>query len=192
MPEKVARSGQGAFIPCPFPDIYRTTTDPAKIPIIWSAGISPEGNGFGSYDGNATFYHMHLDGWDGIPDTPQKAMIEAMSWDEAAAWYYMNVNGIPVLHYPTQLADAVRASISSTYEGTSTDGYGLPFRSDMYKRSNVEGADLGTVRQGKYNKDGWAQFMLMKEITTGPGSEIYQKEYDDVWYTMCFPFDLTD
>lgn len=192
IPENVEKIGQGAFILCPFTDIYLTTTDPAKIPIIWSAGISPEGNGFGSYDGNATFYHMHLDGWDGIPDTPQKAMIEAMSWDEAAAWYYMNVNGIPVLHYPTQLADAVRASISSTYEGTSTDGYGLPFRSDMYKRSNVEGADLGTVGTGKYTKDGWAQFMLMKELTSGPGSEIYQKEYDDVWYTMCFPFDLTD
>ena len=192
IPENVAKIGQGAFILCPFTDIYLTTTDPAKIPIIWSAGISPEGNGFGSYDGNATFYHMHLDGWDGIPDTPQKATIEAMSWDEAATWYYINVNGIPVLHYPTQLADAVRASISSTYEGKSTDGYGLPFRSDMYKRSNVEGADLGTVGTGKYTKDGWAQFMLMKEIAAGPGSEIYQKEYDDVWYTMCFPFDLTD
>lgn len=192
IPENVAKIGQGAFILCPFTDIYLTTTDPAKIPIIWSAGISPEGNGFGSYDGNATFYHMHLDGWDGIPDTPQKEMIEAMSWDEAVTWYYINVNGIPVLHYPTQLANAVRASISSTYEGKSTDGYGLPFRSDMYKRSNVEGADLGTVGTGKYTKDGWAQFMLMKELTSGPGSEIYQKEYDDVWYTMCFPFDLTD
>ena len=192
IPENVEKIGQGAFILCPFTDIYLTTTDPAKIPIIWSAGISPEGNGFGSYDGKATFYHMHLDGWDGIPDTPQKATIEAMSWDEAVTWYYINVNGIPVLHYPTQLADAVRASISSTYEGTSTDGYGLPFRSDMYKRSNVEGADLGTVGTGKYTKDGWAQFMLMKELTSGPGSEIYQKEYDDVWYTMCFPFDLTD
>ena len=46
---------------------------------------------------------------------------------------------------------------------------------------------------GKYTKDGWAQFMLMKEyVTTGPNPEVYQKEYDDVWYTMCFPFDLTD
>ena len=192
IPENVEKIGKNAFKLCPFTDLYLTTTDPAKIPMVWSAGISEPGNGFGSFDGDCTFNHGHLDGWEGIPDTPQKAMLEAMTWDEAVAWYYIHVNGIPVLHYPTQLADAVRAQISSTYEGTTKDSYGIPFRSDMYKRSNVEGADLGTVGQGKYTKDGWAQFMLMKETNSGPGSEIYQKEYDDVWYTMCFPFDLTD
>ena len=192
IPENVQKIGQNAFSLCPFTDIYLTTTDPAKIPTVWSAGISDPGNGFGSFDGKCSFNHGHIDGWEGIPDTPQKAMLEAMSWDEAVAWYYIHVNGIPVLHYPTQLKDAVRATISSTYEGTSSDGFGLPFRSDMFKRSNVEGADLGTVGEGKFTKDGWAQFMLMKETTSGPGSEIYQKEYDDVWYTMCFPFDLTD
>lgn len=192
IPENVEKIGKQAFRLCPFTDIYLTTTDPAKIPLIWSAGISEAGNGFGNYDGNSTFYHMHLDGWDGIPDTPQKALLEAMTWDEAAEYYYTHVNGIPVFHYPKQLADAVRAQISSTYEGTTTDGYGIPFRSDMYKRSNVEGADLGTIGQGKYTKDGWAQFMLMKEFTTDPGGDVYTKKYEDVWYTMCFPFDLTD
>ena len=192
IPENVVQIGKGAFILCPFTDIYLATDDPAKIPLIWSAGISEAGNGFGNYDGNATFYHMHLDGWDGIPDTPQKAMLEEMTWDEATVYYYTHVNGIPVFHYNKKVADAVRAQISATYGATTTDGYGLPLRSDMYKRSNVEGADLGTVGQGKYTRDGWAQFMLMKEFSTDPGSEVYQKEYEDVWYTMCFPFDLTD
>ncbi len=192
IPENVEQIGQRAFTLCPFTDIYLTTTDPAKIPLIWSAGISEAGNGFGSFDGNSTFYHMHLDGWDGIPDTPQKAELETMSWDEAAAYYYIKVNGIPVFHYPSQLADAVRAYISGTYAATTTDGYGLPLRSDMYKRSNVEGADLGTVGQGKYTRDGWAQFMLMKEFSTNPGDDVYQREFEDVWYTICYPFDLTD
>ena len=192
IPENVEKIGKQAFRLCPFTDIYLTTTDPAKIPLIWSAGISEAGNGFGNYDGNSTFYHMHLDGWDGIPDTPQKALLEQMTWDEATEYYYTHVNGIPVFHYPKQLADAVRAQISSTYEGTTTDGYGIPFRSDMYKRSNVEGADLGTIGEGKYTRDGWAQFMLMKEFTTDPGGDVYTKKYEDVWYTMCFPFDLTD
>ena len=197
IPENVQKIGQRAFTLCPFTDIYLTTTDPAKIPLIWSAGISEVNNGFGNYDTNSTFYHMHLDGWDGIPDVPQKAMLEDMTWDEAAEYYYTHVNGIPVFHFNKQLADAVRAQISSTYAAhtkADTDGksYGLPLRSDMYKRSNVEGADLGTVGIGKYTRDGWAQFMLMKEFSTDPGSEVYQKEYEDVWYTMCFPFDLTD
>ena len=192
IPENVEKIGQGAFILCPFTDIYLTTTDPAKIPLIWSAGISEPGNGFGSFDGRASFYHMHLDGWDGIPDTPQKAMLEQMTWDEAAEYYYTHVNGIPVFHFNKQLADAVRAQISATYAATSTDGYGLPLRSDMYKRSNVEGADLGTVGQGKYTRDGWAQFMLMKEFSTDPGDDVYQREFEDVWYTICYPFDLTD
>ncbi len=192
IPENVEKIGKGAFILCPFTDIYLTTTDPAKIPLIWSAGISEPGNGFGNYDGNATFYHMHLDGWDGIPDTPDKAMLEAMTWDEATAYYFTHVNGIPVFHFNKNLADAVRSQISATYAAHTTDGYGLPLRSDMYKRSNVEGADLGTVGQGKYTRDGWAQFMLMKEFSTDPGDDVYQKEFEDVWYTICYPFDLTD
>ena len=192
IPENVEKIGQNAFTLCPFTDIYLTTTDPTKIPIIWSCGISENGNGFGNYDGKSTFYHMHLDGWDGIPDTPQKEMLEAMNWDQAVEYYYTHVNGIPVLHYPKALADQVRAQISTTYEGHSSDGYGLPFRSDMFKRSNVAGADLGTIGQGKYTQDGWAQFMLMKEFTTDPGGDVYPKYYEDVWYTMCFPFDLTD
>jgi hypothetical protein len=62
----------------------------------------------------------------------------------------------------------------------------------MDKRDNIPGADLGTACTGKYTQDGWAQFMLMKEYTTDPGGDVYKKEYDDVWYTMCFPFDLSD
>lgn len=192
IPANVEQIGQRAFTLCPFTDIYLATEDPTKLPLIWSAGISTAGNGFGNYDGNSTFYHMHLDGWDGIPDTPQKALLEAMSWDEAAEYYYTHVNGIPVFHYNEKVADAVWAQISATYAATTTDGYGLPLRSDMYKRSNVEGADLGTVGTGKYTRDGWAQFMLMKEFTTDPGGDVYKREYEDVWYTMCFPFDLTD
>ncbi|MBO6253889.1 MAG: hypothetical protein J6O49_09605, partial [Bacteroidaceae bacterium] len=70
--------------------------------------------------------------------------------------------------------------------------YGLPKRVDMDKRDNIPGADLGTSGTGKYTRDGWAQFMMMKEYTTDPGGDVYKKEYDEVWYTMCFPFDLSD
>ncbi len=193
IPENVEKIGQCAFKLCPFTDIYLTTTDPAKIPYVWSAGTKFEG----SFDGNCTFHHGHIDGWEGGVDRYESEINNVMTWDEAASFYYVNWNGMPVLHFPSQLAEKVRSSISSQYAmKTKADEngvqYGLPLRVDMTKRDNIPGADLGTAGTGKYTQDGWAQFMLMKEMAAGPGSEIYQKEYDDVWYTMCFPFDLSD
>lgn len=192
IPENVEKIGKCAFRLCPFTDIYLTTTDPAKIPYVWSAGTK-----FTAFDGNCTFHHGHLDGWEGGVDGYKDEIDGVMTWDEAAPFYYMNWNGMPVLHFPSQLADKVRSSISSQYAmKTKADEngvqYGLPMRVDMDRRDNIPGADLGTAGTGKYTQDGWAQFMLMKEMAAGPGNEIYQKEYDDVWYTMCFPFDLTD
>lgn len=193
IPENVEKIGQNAFTLCPFTDIFLTTTDPDKIPVIWSAGT---GQDFAGFDERSTFYNSHIFGWSGIPDTPQAGMLAQMTWDEAADYYYMNVNGCPVLHYPSQLANKVRADISSTYHAhTKADDtgktYGLPLREDMNSRAQIPGAG-DSENKGLYTQNGWAQFMLMKEYTTGPESEVYQKEYDDVWYTMCFPFDLTD
>jgi hypothetical protein len=191
IPENVKQIGQKAFVGCPFTDIYLTTTDPENIPLVWSAGT-----GFGTtaatFDGNCTFNHGHVDGWEGGLSNEHKAEVQTMTFDEAADIYYMHWNGMPVLHYPEQLAEKVRAQISSTYAMESTDHYGLPDREDMIKRSDIAGADLGTAGAGKYTQDGWAQFMLMKEFTTKPGGDVYPKYYEDVWYTMCFPFDLTD
>ncbi len=187
IPENVDKIGQCAFRLCPFTDIYLTTTDPAKIPQVWSAGTK-----FTAFDGNCTFHHGHLDGWEGGVDGYKAQIDGVMTFDEAAPFYYMQWNGMPVLHFPSQLAEAVRSQISSTYAMTSSDGYGLPMRVDMDKRDNIPGADLGSSGAGKYTRDGWAQFMLMKEFSTNPGGDLYFKEYDDVWYTMCFPFDLSD
>lgn len=187
IPENVDKIGKAAFNLCPFTDIYLTTTDPAKIPMVWSAGTK-----FTAFDGNCTFYHGHLDGWEGGVDGYKTQIDGVMTFDEAAPFYFMHWNGMPVLHFPSQLAEAVRSQISSTYAMTSSDGYGLPMRVDMDKRDNIPGADLGSSGAGKYTRDGWAQFMLMKEFSTDPGGDLYFKDYDDVWYTMCFPFDLSD
>ena len=106
---------------------------------------------------------------------------------------FIHVNGLPVLHYPEQLADKVRADISANYHGHSSDtpSLGLPTAADMHARETAGGADVGTSGQGIYTRDGWAQFMLMKAIAKD-NPEVYTKKYEDVWYTMCFPFDLTD
>ena len=189
IPGNVDKIGKAAFNLCPFTDIYLTTTDPAKIPQVWSAGTN-----FLAFDGNCTFYHGHLDGWEGGVDAYESDINGVMTFDEAAPFYFMNWNGMPVLHFPSQLAEKVRSQISSTYAMKSADNpaYGLPLRVDMDKRDDIPGADLGSSGAGKYTRDGWAQFMLMKEFSTDPGGDLYFKEYDDVWYTMCFPFDLSD
>lgn len=198
IPSNVEKIGQKAFCLCPFTDIYLTTTDSDKIPEMWSAG------NFMSYDDRASFNHGHFDGWEGFNDEVYKT-VEGMTWDEATAWYYININGLPVLHYPEELADKVKAQISSNYRAkTAEDGdgnkYGLPGdRNDMFKRSaeniesTYEGVDLlDDNNKGKYTQDGWAQFVLMKTYKPGGEDIVYTKEYSDVWYTMCFPFDLTD
>ena len=194
IPENVEKIGQNAFTLCPFTDIYLTTTDPDKIPFIWSAGT---GQDFDGFDSRSTFYNSHIFGWSGIPDTPDAPKLAQMTWDEAADYYFTNVNGCPVLHYPSQLAEKVREDISGTYHAhTKADEtgkeYRLPLRADMNSRAQIP--DCGdSENKGKYTQNGWAQFMLMKAyVTNGPTPEVYQKEYDDVWYTMCFPFDLSD
>ena len=198
IPSNVEKIGQQAFCLCPFTDIYLTTTDPDRIPLMWSAGL------FTNFDGRASFNHGHFDGWEGFSDNFHE-IVEGMTWDEAVEWYYVHVNGLPVLHYPEALADKVKAQISSTYRSkTAADEngnkYGLPGdRNDMNKRSadNIEstysGVDLlDENNKGKYTQDGWTQFVLMKAYKPGGESIVYTKEYSDVWYTMCFPFDLTD
>jgi hypothetical protein len=197
IPSNVRQIGRCAFTLCPLTDIFLTTTDPEKIPIMWSAGSSEN---YLSISGNCSFYNSAMNGWGTIQGLNINAHnyqhLENMTWDEAVAWYFIHENGLPVLHYPKQLADKVRANISKTYHThTKADEngvqYGLPIFEDLDKRGRISGADLGDAN-GKWTTDGWAQFLLMKEFTTDPGHDVYQKEYKDVWYTMCFPFDLTD
>lgn len=198
IPANVEKIGQRAFRLCPFTDIYLTTTDPAKIPVVWSVGNFTEGAG---YDENASFHMGHYFGWGGFSDNTGDNVNRIMTWDEAAAWYYIHVNGLPVLHYPKQLADKVKAIISTHYDATSSDGYKLPAnREDMSSRaaqqimSNYSDVTdlLASDGKGRYTQNGWAQFVLMKEYVPGNEDIVYTKEYSDVWYTMCFPFDLTD
>ena len=187
IPENVDKIGKDAFRLCPLTDIYLTTTDPNKIPLIFTGG-----NTFQNW-GTSSFYNGHYNGWTQLPSSADdKTKIEKLTWEEAVEWYFIHCNGIPVLHYPKQLAKKVRSYISTYYHAHSKDGKGLPMQSDMNLRATADGANVGTSGQGRYTRDGWAQFMLMEEYDPNTEDEVYSKEYDDVWYTMCFPFDLTD
>lgn len=189
IPENVDKIGMDAFRLCPFTDIYLTTTDPEKIPIVFTGG-----NSFNGWGAGASFHHGHYDGWEALSGIHPGNEPDGMTWDEAVEWYYVHANGLPVLHYPKELAGKVRADISANYHSHSSDtpSLGLPTSQDMHARETAGGANVGTAGSGIYTRDGWAQFMLMKEYTTDPGGDVYTKKYEDVWYTMCFPFDLTD
>ncbi len=190
IPSNVEKIGKKAFRLCPITDFYLTTTDPDKIPEVWSLGTS-----YTSFDSNCTFYNSHLWGWqtiNGVDAEDDRQLLATMTWDQATTWYYSMISGMAVLHYPEELAAKVRASISDTYSAESSDHVKLPMWQDVSKRDNIPGADLGSSGTGTWTKDGWAQFLLMKGYQPGEEDIVYTKEYSDVWYTMCFPFDLTD
>jgi hypothetical protein len=203
IPANVEKIGMRAFKLTALRNVYLTTTDPAKVPVIFTGGTSWD-------DDRSTFSINEMEGYNTIPwnDTnPYTAGLHTMTWDEAIEWYYVHVNCMTILHYPTELADKVKAIISSHYGTRSSDGYGLPIKDgdgddqandpsdDRIRRATGEGlVDLGTSgnQGGIWTNDGWVQFLLMKEFNPGEESKVYTKNYKDVWYTMCFPFELTD
>lgn len=196
IPENVEKIGKGAFSLTALTDVYLTTTDPMKVPEIWTAGTSWS-------DNDATFSVNQLYGNNAIPWDLNEAIqkgLNNMTWDEAVEYYYAHSNRIAQLHYPSELAGKVLATISEGYGAHTKDGEGLPVKNEAnHDQDRRATGDNGAVSMGTsdgkgfYTNDGWAQFLLMKEyVPNKPGGDVFTKEYDDVWYTMCFPFDLTD
>lgn len=188
IPENVEKIGKAVFSLTALKDVYLTTKDPAKIPVIFSAGTNWA-------DNDCTFSINEEYGNNSIPYND--VGYGDMTWDEAVDYLFTHSNRIAVLHFPDELAEKVRASISNQYDYTTGDRYKIPSMRNVATwgqnlRGNIPGADLGNATTGTYSQDGWAQFLLMKAYDPDTETEVFEKEYDDVWYTMCFPFDLTD
>jgi len=125
IPENVEKIGMAAFYLCGLTDVYLTTKDPAKVPVIYTHGR----NFSGGDDG--TFYKAHYNGINSCPNQNEVHQeFNQMTWDEAAAWYYSHCNLIATLHYPEELTDKLKADLCDLYdfrcEVTSEGGYGLP------------------------------------------------------------------
>lgn len=194
IPAGVHKIGMGAFALTALTDVYLMAEDIADVPIIYTAG-SDWGDGKSTFNRNTMESNNTLN-WDGDGNFGGKSSkkVNEMTFDEAAEAYFAYCNRMAALHFSPKIADVVLAEISSHYGCTSTDGYGIPVMStgDSGKRANAMGLqDMGSAGQGIYTQYGWAQFLIQKEFTPDH-PEVYTKEYDDVWYTMCFPFDLTD
>ncbi len=222
IPNGVRKIGKQAFGLCPLTDVYLTTTNPEEVPEIWTAGNDwQDGNStFGAntmYGNNGIPWNSLPDNWNtwkpgtkNIDENGREVADGAtnrinITWEDAVELYYTHASGMAALHYPVDLADKLLAGLSATYNTISSDGFGLPAKcplgthtddtnyNDLKKRASGNFGEryMGKAGEGIYTSDGWAQFLLMKEFS--PEKPIvYTREYDDVWYTMCFPFDLTD
>ncbi|MBR3530171.1 MAG: leucine-rich repeat domain-containing protein [Bacteroidaceae bacterium] len=222
IPSGVRKIGKQAFVLCPLTDIYLTTTNPDEVPEIWTAGNDwgDLNSTFGAntmYGNNSIPWNSLPNNWNtwkpGTKNIDENGREVAdgttnrinITWEDAVELYYAHACGMAALHYPVDLADKLLASLSATYNTISSDGFGLPSKcplgthtdqtpyNDSNKRASGNNGQryMGEAGQGIFTSDGWAQFLLMKEFTPD-NPVIYTKEYDDVWYTMCFPFDLTD
>lgn len=91
------------------------------------------------------------------------------------------------------------------HEPTGTTGYGDDYAKRLqaaFEKAQVEGGSTnGIIKDGdktgtevdeyKQSAAGWKQFILMKGESQTTPSQILTRQYDDTWYTMCFPFNLT-
>lgn len=74
--------------------------------------------------------------------------------------------------------------------GPDADGLYYPTSYDYMMRL-AAGSQNGTSRGNVASAWGWRQFPLAASIGD-MGEEEFTKEYDDTWYTMCFPWKMTD
>ena len=77
-------------------------------------------------------------------------------------------------------ADVVNTSDTYTYSITNEDGSTTTINSSVWANEGSEPSRIG-----------WRQFVLMSGFDPQE-DEVYAKDYDDTWYTFCFPADLTD
>lgn len=96
--------------------------------------------------------------------------------------------------------------LSDFYAFVDKEGLHWPshnlFEAELRRRmglmsDNLNSSTLGlisTCSQGENDTDGsklaWRQFVWMHGYA--PHEEVYKNEYDDTWYTICFPFDCSD
>ncbi|MBR1402324.1 MAG: leucine-rich repeat domain-containing protein [Prevotella sp.] len=197
IPENVRRIGQSAFTNCSgLTDVYVTGT--TVIPEIWCAP-----HDINNQDEPSTFTRNHLINAMSDPHTQSAFQFTptgtgegttALTWDEAALQYEKDGSHAIRLHYPEGYENVYDdPTITANYGVTTSDNLKLPTLDHgdydaRYAAADVTGAEEG---HGCYTSTGWKQFALQKAFAP-EGGEVFKKKYDDTWYTMCFPWDLTD
>ncbi len=125
--------------------------------------------------------------------------------------------GMAALHYPAdfkadEIESAFKISISDNYGYETSDGVKVPSNNHGYYngqgyddyipgQSMSKYSDYGRricaaepdnnedIKKTFLSKTGWRQFALIK---ANSAENELEKKYKEVWYTMCFPFNLDD
>ncbi len=99
---------------------------------------------------------------------------------------------LPLLYLPQTYAIDPYQNGSNPLQGPDADNRYYPAQSDFVVRmaAGATGTNSGAT-DGIASQWGWRQFPLSSSVEE-IGEIPFQKEYDDTWYTMCFPWQMID
>ena len=189
IPEKVKTIGEGAFVLSnSLRDIYLLGK---TAPTIVDAYTDKEGvKHNGSFD-EATLYNS------GAALAPTKTTGTREDY-----WGYVSSTlplgkGAAFLHFPKGCEEQYKSSTIKSFHAILVDEVGNPILDEDGKEIQIpNGQDVAGADSwlGKEENKGWKSFMLAVANQTGDdNSSVWTVRhiYDDTWYTMCFPFDIT-
>lgn len=210
IPENVKTIGREAFGNSGLRDIYVMANSVDQLPLIYPFTNDPTRQDYsGSTFGRNSLVNNNADVYGNVSTNTTEEINQL--WHEAG-------NIATFLHYRPELKDFI--DYNPWYPGTDSQNEGSPaeqqYLSDTYVYVDSEGEHWPKQNNGAYRGDfsrvlesglitmdgqqtgtenatreAWRQFML-KFGDAEPGKTVYEKEYTDVWYTMCFPWHLND
>lgn len=220
IPKGVERIDAGAFANCTnLTDVYVTNTE--RAPAIICAPQNPElqSTTRPSTFGRAQLINNTGSGYQGS-FTGQENVTE--TWEEGLEKYRNNTGEkLIALHYPTTAAALYdEPDIVAQYNIVTSDNLTLPTRNHndyslkygtcytswsdghgntgTFNQTNTfdpyyetAGAQEADSLEGYWTRRGWKQFAITKAYVPGE-SEVIPITLKDVWYTMCYPFNLSD
>ena len=99
---------------------------------------------------------------------------------------------LPLLYLPQTYAIDPYQDGSNPLQGPDVDNRYYPAQSDFVVRmaAGATGTNSGAT-DGIASQWGWRQFPLSSSVEE-IGEIPFEKQYDDTWYTMCFPWQMID
>ena len=220
IPENVETIGQSAF-PDELKDVYLMAKDVAHLPKIWTAGAAGRRNAVSksmeSTFGTPSLINNISNNYQGVDMLQYLTWTEACddyyNLGHMATLHYPTDFGLdPDNPNPEAQAEAIEdafaISVSEHYGKVTKDeirvpivdhgwdgehdlqwAYDIEKFSDYSRRINAADPDPNDPTNPILSRTGWRQFALIKANSTDNELE---KKYKEVWYTMCFPFNLDD
>ncbi len=182
-------------------DIYLLATNKDELPLI-----TPQSNAEESDHGTGTFNAHQLwanhtapsNAGTSIPANTSDVVKSFYQEGFSNGGYLGSSNCIVALHHPKELGsfldaydldDPSQGTISSRYQYEDKDGKRWPSGGAndcdyIQYRVSPDGVDVNNIAP---SKEAWRQFAIVNGDVIN-----YSKVYDETWYTMCFPWHVSD